>query len=134
MAEPSLWVTNPRIHTDMRASSFVPHTSHNNGLLSGASQLDHAMRNVLEENARLLNEIEVNILTSQAQKNIELFHRTRRNINCLQQSMSQMPGIMSKMPPLPISVDERLASYVLPASPMTQVLGSSHLKEEPRGW
>lgn len=29
-------------------------------------------------------------------------------------SMSQMPGIMSKMPPLPVSVDDRLASYILP--------------------
>jgi hypothetical protein len=49
-------------------------------------------------------------------------------------SMSQIPGIMSKMPPLPVSVDERLASYILPRSPMAQVLGSSHLKEEPRVW
>jgi hypothetical protein len=32
--------------------------------------------------------------------------------------MSQMPGIMSKMPPLPVSVDEKLASYVLPGAPM----------------
>lgn len=25
-----------------------------------------------------------------------------------------MPGIMSKMPPLPVSIDDRLASYILP--------------------
>jgi len=36
----------------------------------------------------------------------------------LMNSMSQIPGIMSKMPPLPVSVDERLASYVLPRAPM----------------
>jgi hypothetical protein len=113
-------------------SSFAPYTNQNSGLQSGASQIDHAMRNILEENAQLLNQIEINILTSQAQKNIDLFHRTRRNINCLQQSMSQMPGIMSQMHPLPVSVDEKLASYVLPGAPMAQpVLGSSHLKEEP---
>jgi hypothetical protein len=35
MAEMSLWVTNPPIHTDMRASSFAPYTNHNNGLQSG---------------------------------------------------------------------------------------------------
>jgi hypothetical protein len=29
-------------------------------------------------------------------------------------SMSQIPGIMSKMPRLPVSVDEKLASYLLP--------------------
>jgi hypothetical protein len=34
MAETSLWVTNPPIHTDMRAS-FAPYTNHNNGLQSG---------------------------------------------------------------------------------------------------
>jgi hypothetical protein len=32
----------------------------------------------------------------------------------LMNSMCQIPGIMSKMPPLPVSVDERLASYILP--------------------
>ncbi|TVU02606.1 hypothetical protein EJB05_20683 [Eragrostis curvula] len=36
MAEPSTWVANPPIQTDMRASSFMPcNTSQNNGLLSG---------------------------------------------------------------------------------------------------
>jgi hypothetical protein len=84
------------------------------------------MLNILEENARLLNEIEVNILTSQAQNNIDLFHRTRRNINGLLQSMSQIPGIMSKMPPLPVSVDERLASYILPRSPMVNFFCFPH--------
>ncbi|CAL4968124.1 unnamed protein product [Urochloa decumbens] len=135
MAESSSWVTNPPVQTDMRASAFVPHsTRHNNGFLSGDSQIDREMLNILEKNARLLNQIEVNILTSQAQNNIDLFDHTRRNINGLLQSMSQIPGIMSKMPPLPVSVDERLASYILPQSPMAQVIGSSHLKEEPRVW
>uniref|UniRef100_A0A0E0NI47 DUF3755 family protein n=1 Tax=Oryza rufipogon TaxID=4529 RepID=A0A0E0NI47_ORYRU len=48
------------------------------------------------------------------QNNIDLFHHARRNISDLLQSMSQMPGIMSKMPPLPVSIDDRLASYILP--------------------
>jgi hypothetical protein len=86
MAEPSSWVTNPPVQTDMRASAFMPcNTRRNNGFLSGDSQIDREMLNILEENARLLNEIEVNILTSQAQNNIDLFHRTRRNINGLLQ-------------------------------------------------
>jgi hypothetical protein len=41
-------------------------------------------------------------------------------------SMSQIPGIMSKMPPLPISVDERLASYILPRSPMVNFCCFDH--------
>lgn len=134
MAEPSSWTPNPPVRTDMRASSFVPHNNIHNRYLSGDSQIDREMLNILEENARLLNQIEVNILTSQAHNNIDLFCHTRRNINVLLQSMSQIPGIMSKMPPLPILVNERLASYILPSAPMAQVLGSSHLKEEPRVW
>ncbi|XP_066332088.1 uncharacterized protein [Miscanthus floridulus] len=134
MAEPSSWGTNPPVQTEMRSSSFIPQNAKNNGFISGDSQIDRGMLNILEENARLLNQIEVNILTSQAYNNIDLFHHARRNINGLQQSMSQIPGIMSKMPPLPVSVDERLASYILPRAPMVQVLGSSHLKEEPRVW
>ncbi|KAL6633940.1 hypothetical protein ACP70R_026611 [Stipagrostis hirtigluma subsp. patula] len=127
MAESSSWAANPAVQTDNRAS-FVPcNTTRNSGFLSGASQIDRAVLNILEENAQLLNQIE-------AQKNIDLFCRTRRNINGLLQSMSQMPGIMSKMPPLPVSLDEKLASCILPGASMAQFLGSSHLKEEPRGW
>lgn len=134
MAEPSSWGTNPPVQTEMRSSSSMPPNAKHNGFLSADSQIDHGMLNILEENAKLLNQIEVNILTSQAHNNIELFHHARRNINGLLQSMSQIPGIMSKMPPLPISVDERLASCILPRAPMAQVLGSSHLKEERRVW
>lgn len=134
MAESSSWGTNPPVQTEMRSSSFIPQNAKNNGFISGDSQIDRGMLNILEENARLLNQIEVNILTSQAYNNIDLFHHARRNIDGLLQSMSQIPGIMSKMPPLPVSVDERLASYILPRAPMAQVLGSNHLKEEPRVW
>ncbi|KAM3226435.1 hypothetical protein ACQJBY_058840 [Aegilops geniculata] len=103
MVESSLWANNRSVPIDTRGSSVTT-----------ASDIDRAMLNVLEENARLLNQIEANILTSQAQNNIDLFHRTRSNINNLLQSMSQIPGIMSKMPRLPISVDEKLCSYLLP--------------------
>jgi len=122
MAESSLRTTNHPVQTYTRCSSFP-----------AASDIDRAMLNILEENAQLLNQIEANILTSQAQNNIDLFHRTRRNIDDLLQSMSQIPGIMSKMPRLPVSVDEKLASYLLPGVNLAQVFGS-YLKEEPRGW
>ncbi|AQK53750.1 Putative homeodomain-like transcription factor superfamily protein [Zea mays] len=128
MAEPSSWGTNPPVQTEMRCSSSMPANAKHNGFLSADSQIDHGMLNILEENAKLLNQIEVNILTSQvgllflAHNNIELFHHARRNINGLLQSMSQIPGIMSKMPPLPISVDERLASCILPRAPMVNFL------------
>ncbi|VAI58729.1 unnamed protein product [Triticum turgidum subsp. durum] len=122
MVESSLWANNRSVPVDTRGPSVTT-----------ASDIDRAMLNVLEENARLLNQIEANILTSQAQNNIDLFHRTRSNINNLLRSMSQIPGIMSKMPRLPISVDEKLCSYLLPGVNLAQVLSSSYLKEEPRG-
>ncbi|KAF7090102.1 hypothetical protein CFC21_092917 [Triticum aestivum] len=111
MVEASLWTNNRSVPTDTRGSSVTT-----------ASDIDRAMLNVLEENARLLNQIEANILTSQAQNNIDLFHRTRSNINNLLQSMSQIPGIMSKMPRLPISVDEKLCSYLLPGVNLVNAL------------
>uniref|UniRef100_A0A453P4R2 Uncharacterized protein n=1 Tax=Aegilops tauschii subsp. strangulata TaxID=200361 RepID=A0A453P4R2_AEGTS len=74
MVEASLWTNNRSVPTDTRGSSVTT-----------ASDIDRAMLNVLEENARLLNQIEANILTSQAQNNIDLFHRTRSNINNLLQ-------------------------------------------------
>ncbi|KAM3242365.1 hypothetical protein ACQJBY_054818 [Aegilops geniculata] len=125
--ESSLWANNRSVPIDTRGSSVTTASG------NAASDIDRAMLNVLEENARLLNQIEANILTSQAQNNIDLFHRTRSNINNLLQSMSQIPGIMSKMPRLPISVDEKLCSYLLPGVNLAQVLSSSYLKEEPRG-
>ncbi|KAM0875778.1 hypothetical protein ACQ4PT_036595 [Festuca glaucescens] len=122
MVESSLRTMNRPVQIDTRGSSFT-----------AASDIDRAMLNILEENAQLLNQIEANILTSQAQNNIDLFHRTRRNINDLLQSMSQIPGIMSKMPRLPVSVNDKLASYLLPGVNLGHVFGS-YLKEEPRGW
>jgi hypothetical protein len=38
-----------------------------------------------------------------------------------------MPGIMSKMPPLPVSVDEKLASYVLPGAPVVNFFCLGHI-------
>ncbi|KAL6652363.1 hypothetical protein ACP70R_011288 [Stipagrostis hirtigluma subsp. patula] len=132
--EPALWGANHPVRTDIRVPSFMPHNVQNNLFLPGASEIDRAMQHLLEENNWLLNQIKTNISTFQPQNNIGLFHQARRNINNLLQSMSQMPGIMSKMPPLGVSLNENPPSLVLPGLTMEHVLGSSHLKEEPRGW
>lgn len=137
MVGPSSWGTRTShsVQTDTRVSSFVPHHAiQNSQFLSGASEIDRAVQHVLDENNRLLNQIDTNIQGFQAQNNIDLFHRVRTNIDGLLQTMSQMPGIMSEMPRLPVWVNENLASYLLPDPTMAQVLGKSHLKEEPRGW
>ncbi|OEL29493.1 hypothetical protein BAE44_0009489, partial [Dichanthelium oligosanthes] len=132
--ETALWGANHPLQTGMRANSFVPHNVQNNMFLSGASEIDRPVQHLLEENNRLLNQIETNILTFQAQNNIDLFHRAKRNINDLLCITTQLPGMGTKMPPLRVSVNENLASFVFPGITMDQVLGSNHLKEEPRGW
>ncbi|PAN39168.1 hypothetical protein PAHAL_7G225100 [Panicum hallii] len=132
--EPALWGANHPLQTGMRTNSFVPHNVQNNLFLSGASEIDRPVQHLLEENNQLLHQIETNILTFQAQNNIDLFHRARRNINDLLHITTQLPGMSTKMPPLRVSVNEGLASFVLPGISMDQILGSSHLKEEPRGW
>ncbi|KAK9175162.1 hypothetical protein WN944_027168 [Citrus x changshan-huyou] len=50
----------------------------------------------------------------QLQDNIELFCRTRSNISATLNDMRCTPGIMSQMPPLPESINEDLASSILP--------------------
>ncbi|KAF0893422.1 hypothetical protein E2562_025222 [Oryza meyeriana var. granulata] len=135
MAEPSLWGTNHPVQTDTSVSSFMSHNAiQSNQFLTGATEIDNAMQQLLVQNDRILDQIEANMRACQLQNNIDLFHRARRNINGLLQTMNQMPGIMSEMPPLPVSVNENLASFVLPGLTVPQFLGGSHLKEEPRGW
>ncbi|CAL5026373.1 unnamed protein product [Urochloa decumbens] len=131
--EPALWGANHPLQTGVRTNSFVPHNVQNNMFLSGGSEIDRP-QHLLEENNRILNQIEANIVTFQAQNNIDLFHRARRNINELVHVTTQLPGMSTKMPPLRVSVNESLASFVLPGIAMDQIIGSSHLKEEPRGW
>ncbi|WVZ86446.1 hypothetical protein U9M48_033222 [Paspalum notatum var. saurae] len=151
-AEPAPWGANHPLQTGMGASSFIQNNVQNNLLLSGgcASEID-PVQLLLEENNRLLNQIETNILTLQVHSNFDLFQQARSNINDLLQmfyffdtaaandassinSTAQLPGMRTKMPPLRVSVNENLASFILPGITVDQVLASSHLKEEPWGW
>ncbi|KAL5213974.1 hypothetical protein ABZP36_003126 [Zizania latifolia] len=134
MSEPSFWGTIHPVQTDIRASSFVSHNAIQKNQFLTASEIDRATQHLLVESDRLLDQIEANMRACQAQNNIDLFRRARRNINGLLQTMTQMPGIMGKMPPFSVSVNENLASFVLPDLTMPQFFGGNHLKEEPRGW
>ncbi|CAO2200845.1 unnamed protein product [Urochloa humidicola] len=113
--EPALWGANHSLQTGVRTNSFVPHNVQNNMFLSGGSEIDRSVQLLLEENNRLLNQIETNILTFQAQSNIDLFHQARRNISYLLHVTAQLPGMSTKMPPLHVSVNENLASFMLPS-------------------
>lgn len=72
------------------------------------------MRQLLEQNAQAFSQISANLSTLKFQDNIELFCQTRRNINTVLNEMRTMPGIMSQMPPFPVSMNEELASSIFP--------------------
>ncbi|PNY06448.1 hypothetical protein L195_g002914 [Trifolium pratense] len=72
------------------------------------------MKQLMEQNAQAFNQISANLSTYKLQDNIDLFCHTRHNINTILNDMSEMPGIMSQMPPLPIAINEDLARSILP--------------------
>lgn len=90
---------------------------------------------LLEQNAQAFNQIRTNISTYKLQDNIDLFFRSRDNIATILNNMREMPGIMSQMPPLPESINEDLASSIMPSSAQSMMFGLGggiHLKQEPR--
>nr|GMD69971.1 fruit SANT/MYB Binding protein1 [Ipomoea batatas] len=112
-------------------SLAVNHRDRSNCMNSGAL---HGTRNLLEENNQALDQISTNLSTYKLQDNVDLFFRTRNNITAILNEMSNMPGIMSQMPPLPVFLDEELASSLLPNSTQSMMFGSSsgiQLKQEP---
>ncbi|KAK7310213.1 hypothetical protein RJT34_07577 [Clitoria ternatea] len=72
------------------------------------------VQQLLDQNAQAFSQITSNLSTFKLQDNVDLFAHTRRNINAILNDMSKMPGIMSRMPPLPVVINEDLASSILP--------------------
>lgn len=72
------------------------------------------LKQLMEQNAQAFNQITANLSTYKLQDNIDLFCHTRHNINTILNDMREMPGIMSQMPPLPVTINEDLASSILP--------------------
>ncbi|XP_038697263.1 uncharacterized protein LOC119994988 isoform X3 [Tripterygium wilfordii] len=100
-------------------------------------------RHLLEKNARALSQITANLSTAnfstfkQLQENIDLFCHARNNITAILNDMREMPGIMSHMLPLPVSINEELANSLLLNTLQSQSMtfGSPsgiQLKQEPR--
>ncbi|KAL1803540.1 hypothetical protein ACET3Z_032187 [Daucus carota] len=106
---------------------------------SGTGLMSHEASNgariLLEQNNEALGRISANLSTLQLQDNIDLFCRTRNNITAILNNMSNMPGIMSRMPALPLSINNELANSILPGSSKTPMLGLPNeirLKQESR--
>ncbi|KAF3611545.1 hypothetical protein DY000_02044944 [Brassica cretica] len=103
------------VMNNMRHSTHIP--------FEGPS--DEVM-DLLQQNAQAFSQISYNlsaykILTSckQLQDNISLFCQARNNISAILTYMKEMPGIMSRMLPLPVSVNDDLASRLFAST--TQV-------------
>ncbi|KAF3335400.1 hypothetical protein FCM35_KLT19907 [Carex littledalei] len=68
------------------------------------------------------------------QENLDLFVRTSNNIMTVLNRMSEVPGIMCRMPPYPISINEENLNSVFQLNRMVSYGGQSimHMKQEPR--
>ncbi|KAK7308463.1 hypothetical protein VNO77_42069 [Canavalia gladiata] len=100
----------PSITTYSRISN---HVDKNQGILCNDG-ICGPVRQLLEQNAQVFSQISANISTFKLQDNINLFGQTRHNINTILNDMRKKPGIMSRMPPLPVSINNDLASSILP--------------------
>ncbi|XP_020083635.1 uncharacterized protein LOC109707012 isoform X2 [Ananas comosus] len=136
MVEPSLWANTYSIQPETNtASSYMMHnTNHNNQFLHEAPVIDGTTQHLMDENVRLLSQIAANIDRCQIHNNIDLFNCMRKNITTVLHRMSQMPSIMGKMPPLPISMDEKLLDSMLSGAAMVHPPSNRYLKDEPRCW
>ncbi|KAG5531789.1 hypothetical protein RHGRI_026419 [Rhododendron griersonianum] len=93
--------------------------------------LSGTTRQLLEQNSQVLSQISANLspnfTTFKLQENLDLFFCTRNNIAAILNDMREMPGIMSHMPPLPVSMNEDLANTIL--SSTSQKINEVHHKE-----
>lgn len=101
---------------------------------SPVSALIGTTRHLFEENNQALGRISANLASLKLQDNIDLFVGIRSNLTSILNDMRNMPGIMSQMPPLPVFINEELASSTFSSSSQCMMIGSSsgiHLKQEP---
>ncbi|XP_030529150.1 uncharacterized protein LOC115739971 isoform X1 [Rhodamnia argentea] len=97
--------------------------------------IDGTSRQLLKQNAQAFNQISANMHMLKLQENLDLFCHVRNNITSILKNMRDTPGIMSQMPPLPVSIDEDLANTILPNISQPIMFGSHgriQLKQEPR--
>lgn len=80
------------------------------------SGLSSNARHLLEQNTQAFNQITANLHTCKLQDNLDLFCHARNNITAILNNMGETPGIMSQMPPLPVSLDDDLANTILPSA------------------
>ncbi|CAN6990312.1 uncharacterized protein LOC103829993 isoform X1 [Brassica rapa] len=94
-----------------------------------------AVMELLRQNAQAFSQISSNLSAFKPQDNISLFYLARNNISSILNDMKQMPGIISRMSPLPVSINNDLVGMLMTSTrrPSSYIIPSSiHLKQEPR--
>ncbi|CAN6924494.1 unnamed protein product [Brassica oleracea] len=72
-----------------------------------------AVMELLRQNAQAFSQISSNLSAFKPQDNISLFYLARNNISSILNDMKQMPGISSRMSPLPVSINNDLVSMLM---------------------
>uniref|UniRef100_J3MPI1 Uncharacterized protein n=1 Tax=Oryza brachyantha TaxID=4533 RepID=J3MPI1_ORYBR len=112
-------------------SISMHHQGQNSLIHKEVPVLDSASQHLLEETSLLLSQIAENIETFKMMENMELFLRTNNNIRTVLKRMSETPGIMGQMPPLPVPVNEGSLNSLLQMDRMMGAYGK--LPYEGRG-
>ncbi|KAL8519794.1 hypothetical protein ACS0TY_010652 [Phlomoides rotata] len=110
----------------------LPTNHHNQSNYMPPGALSSSARHLLEENHHAFGQISSNL--SSLKENIDLFFRTRNNLTTVLNDMKNTPGIMSQMLPLPVLLNEELASSIIPHSFQPPAFGASSsipMKQEP---
>ncbi|KAJ6839464.1 uncharacterized protein M6B38_315000 [Iris pallida] len=121
---------------NVAAYSFMMHHANtNNQFPYEVPAIDSATQHLLEENINVLTQISENLSTCKLENNIDLLSHSRDNMATILNRMSEMPGIMSQMPPLSVSINEDLMNSILPSTNqalMFRTPSRLNLKQEPR--
>ncbi|XP_066344846.1 uncharacterized protein [Miscanthus floridulus] len=116
-------------------SISMQHPNQQSQVHKEAPVVDSATQRLLEENNQLLNQISANIETFKTVENTDLFLRTSNNIKTILSRMSETPGIMGQMPPLPLSINEDHINSLIQLNRLVASYGtasiSHHTKQEP---
>ncbi|XP_066344850.1 uncharacterized protein [Miscanthus floridulus] len=116
-------------------SISMQHPNQQSQVHKEAPVVDSATQRLLEENNQLLNEISANIETFKTVENTDLFLRTSNNIKTILSRMSETPGIMGQMPPLPLSINEDHINSLIQLNRLVASYGtasiSHHTKQVP---
>ncbi|KAK8714967.1 hypothetical protein V6N13_042311 [Hibiscus sabdariffa] len=118
----------------MSAYSLMTHHLDQNERMPSEGIFGTAMH-LLKQNSQVFSQITSNLSAYKLQDNINLFVHAKNNITTMINDMRDMPGLMSHMLPLPVSVNEDLANSILHSATQMTILGSpsgTNLKQEPR--